>query len=140
MKKLKLCVPTELQHWTLFITKYIFKMKSLRINQNHSFYKGQKGQKIQMVDTIALRHQLFYFIGTFSPEFFRSNRKYCNCSLLAKQLKTTARLPTKFCSDLARFFRENTRSKSTKSMKNFPLNKFTLFEECFHIKSLTRKI
>ena len=92
-----------------------------------------------MVDTIALRHQLFYFIGTFSPEFFRSNRKYCNCSLLAKQLKTKARLPTKFCSDLARFFRENTRSKSTKSMKNFPLNKFTLFEELLSYKILDKK-
>ena len=88
---------------------------------------------------ILLRHQLFYFIGTFSPEFFRSNRKYCNCSLLAKQLKTTARLPTKFCSDLARFFRENTRSKSTKSMKNFPLNKFTLFEELLLYKILDKK-
>ena len=100
-----------------------------------TFYKGQTCKKIQIVDYV-----ISHFIGTFSAEFFRSNRKYCNCSLFAKQLKTTARLPTKFCSDLARFFRENTRSKSTKSIKNFPLNKFTLFEEYLRIKSLTRKI
>ena len=124
MKKLKLCavVLTELQHWTLFITKYILKIKSLRINQNHSFIKVKKVRKFKW-SSIRLCYVISYSIllALFLQNFFDQTGKYCNCSLLAKQLKTTARLPTKFCSDLARFFRENTRSKSTKSIKKISI-------------------
>ena len=73
MKKLKLCavVLTELQHWTLFITKYIIKIKSLRMNQNCSFIKVKKVRKFKW-SSIRLCYVISYSIllALFLQNFF----------------------------------------------------------------------